>query len=221
MISKHLLVTVICAICVAVALSLGPRARAVEPDLLDRKIQPTVLKGETIVQALDVLTEHGIPIGIEMGDPKLTPARKINLNLKETNVKEFLDAVIAKDPQYTWKLEGGIIHVWPVVGRDAFLTSLLDTKVSQFAIAGGSSRYDIYNDIMNLPEIKVQLVLADVAPLIFLTSGTMQKVEKEVLFVESNLTLRQVLDEMVKKTNISRWVITRWGDKSEYITLTS
>lgn len=219
--SKHLLVTVICAICIAVALSFGPRARAVEADLLDRKIPPTVIKGETIVQALDLLTEHGIPIGIEMGDRKLTSARKINLNLKETNVKEFLDAVIAKDPQYTWKLEGGIIHVWPVVGRDAFLTSLLDTKVSQFAIAGGSSRYKIYNDIMNLPEIKVQLVVADVAPLIFLSSGTMQKVEKDVLFVESNLTLREVLDEMVKKTNISRWVITRWGDKSEYITLKS
>ena len=74
---------------------------------------------------------------------------------------------------------------------------------------------------MNLPEIKVQLVVADVAPLIFLSSGTMQKVEKDVLFVESNLTLREVLDEMVKKTNISRWVITRWGDKSEYITLKS
>jgi hypothetical protein len=219
-ISKHL-VKVICAICVAVAFSFVPRARTAERDLLDRKIPPTVIKGESIDQALGLLTEHAIPIGIEMGDQKLAPARKIDLNLKETSVKEFLDSVIAKDPQYTWKLEEGIIHVWPVVGRDALLTRLLDTKVSHFGIAGGSSRYKIYNDIMSLPEIKVQLVVADVAPMIFLSSGTMQKVEKDVLFTKSNLTLRGLLDRMVIKTDISRWVITRWGEKSEYITLKS
>ena len=111
-----------------------------------RQIRQTAIKGETFDQALGILTRnYGIPIGIELGDPKLTARREIELNLPETNVREFLDSLVAKDPQYTWKLEGGVIHVRPLKGRDALLTALLDTKVSHFAFAEGASRYRIFS----------------------------------------------------------------------------
>lgn len=215
---------IICAICVFLQSPFWhvEKAQDFESDLLARRISPTVIKGETIEQALSVLSDdYGIPMGIETGDESLGPARKIDLKLQETTVEEFLNSVVAKDPQYTWKLEGGIIHVWPLTGRDPLLTILLDTKVSPFAITSGSTRYRVYHEILNLPEIKVQLSVADVAPLIFLSSGTMRKVEKDLLFTESNLTLREVLDRMATTTDIKRWVLMRWGKNSEFVTLRS
>lgn len=66
-----------------------------------------------------------------------------------------------------------------------------------------------------------QLIIADVAPMIFLSSGTMRRVGKEISFEESNVTLRELLDRIILKTDIKRWVLLRWGKNSEYITLRS
>jgi hypothetical protein len=191
-----------------------------EPDLLTRHIRTTTIKGESIAQILDRLAwDYEIPLGIELGDDNLTPRREITLDLPETNLKDFLNSVIAKDPRYTWKLEGGVIHVWPVSERDTLLAALLDEKISHFAIMGEVSTYGIYQDIMDLPEIKSKLVVAGVEPLTFRGPGSWAKLGKETLFSESNLTLRELLDRIVLKTEIRQWVISRGGKNSEYITL--
>ena len=223
---QHVANTAAYAIAITFALLLGLslelRVSAFgEPDLLTRRIKATAIKGETIDQVLGRLPEYGIPAGIEVGDEKLTPRRQINLDLPETNLKDFLDSVVAKDPRYTWKVEGGVVHLWPVKGRDTLVTSLLDVKVSHFAIIGDSSRYAIFNDIMNLPEIRSQLVIAGVDPLIFLNSGSMRRLGKETTFSETNVTLRELLDKIVVQTEIKQWVIIRWGKNNEYITLRS
>jgi hypothetical protein len=54
---------------------------------------------------------------------------------------------------------------------------------------------------------------------IFLSSGSMTKLAKGTLFEESSLTLRQLLDQIVLKTEMKQWAISRWGEKNEYITL--
>ena len=220
---KHQAMTQIYAIgFVAVLLfTFAPAASAFnESDVLTLDIKATVIKGETIAQIFDRLaSDYDIPIGIELGDEKLTPRREINLDLPETNLKDFLDAVIAKEPRYTWKLEGGVIHVWPVNGRDTLLTALLDTKISHFAIVGEVNRYAVYYDIMDLPEIRSRLVVAGVEPLTFRGPGSAAKAGKETVFNESNLTLRELLDKIVLKTEIKQWVISRWGKNSEFISL--
>jgi serine/threonine protein kinase len=141
------------------------------------------------------------------------------LELPETNLKDFLDSVIAKDPRYRWKLERGVIHVWPVSERDTLLATLLDTKVSHFSIIGQISRNRIYDDIMSLPEISSKLVSAGVEPLTFNGPGSWAKLGENTFFDESNLTLRELLDRIVLKTEIRQWVLSRWGKNSEYISL--
>jgi hypothetical protein len=190
-------------------------------DLLSLPIRATVIKGESIDQVLDLLAvEYGIPVGIELGDSKLK-RQEIDWTVPETNVKAFLDSLITKDSRYTWKLEGDIIHVWPVTERDPFVTTLLNTKISHFSFTEGTTRSTIFNNIVKLPEIQTQLSVAEVAPLIFLNFGSMHRVGKGISFYESNLTLRELLDRIVLKTDIKRWVIIRWGDRGEYITLRS
>lgn len=110
---KQFATTAISAIGLIVLMAFGfvPQASGfTEPDLLIRPIKATAIKDESIDQILDRLaSDYEIPVGIELGDEKLTPRREISLDLPETNLKEFLDSVIAKDPRYTWKLEGGVI----------------------------------------------------------------------------------------------------------------
>jgi hypothetical protein len=222
---KQFAIMRVCAICLAILLHFGFAAEACGIDgseLLTQKVRAIKIKGETFDQVLGILTsDYGIPIGIEFGDPKLIGRHEIDLNLPETNLKEFLDTVISKDPRYRWKLEGGVIHVRPITGCDAFITTLLDTKISHFAFTEGATRYAIFNDILMLPEIQTQLIVADVAPMVFLNFGSMHRVGKGISFDESNLTLREMLDRIILKTDIKRWVIARWGENSEFITLKS
>lgn len=216
----------VCAICLALLLSFSfvSEARSFDgADLLAQQIRPTSIKGETIDQVLDILTsDYGIPIGIVLGDERTTPRREIDLNLPETTVKDFLDSVIGKDPRYTWKLEGRVIHVRPSTGSDAFLTTLLDTRISHFGFSKDATRYAIFSDILKVPEIQTKLIVADVEPLIF-RMGPMQRVGMGISFQESNLTLRELLDRIILKTDIKRWVLLRWhwGESGEYITLRS
>jgi hypothetical protein len=224
-ITKREFAMMVRAICVALlfAFAFVPEARGFdEPDLLSQPTRPTVIKAETLEGVLATLTsDYGVPIGIELVDEKSTPSRRMDLNLRETTLKDFLDAVVAKDPRYTWKLEGGVIHVRPSKERDALLSALLDTKISHFGFTEGLTRYAIFNDLMKVPEIQTQLIVADVAPLIFINFGLMHRVGKGISFQESNLTLRELLDRMLLKTDIKRWVLLRWGKNSEYITLRS
>jgi hypothetical protein len=190
-------------------------------DLLTVQIKATTIKGESIDQVIGHLIEYGIPIGIDLGNENLTPPRTFDLDLPQTTVKHFLDSVIAKDPRYTWKLEGGVVHVWPVKARDALVATLLDTKIGHFSFTGGVSRYQIQNEIMDLPEISSQLIVAGVGPLMIHNFDNMAKLEARTFFEESNVSLRELLDRIVLKTDIKAWVIIRWGKNSEYITLKS
>ena len=196
---------------------------AQESDLLSLRIKATAVKDESIDEVLgDLAVDYQIPVGIELGDSKLTPRRKIEMDLPEMKLKDFLDSLVAKDPRYTWKLERGVIHLSPVTARDIFGESLLDTKISNFTMSDKTTRRGVFSDILNLPEIGSKLVIADVAPLTFiLTFGPPQRLEKEFFLSESNLTLRELLDRLVLKTEIKRWVISRWGDNNEYISLRS
>lgn len=225
MTKRQFAMMVVCAICVALPLpfSFVSEARGFDgPDLLTQQIRATAIKGKTLEEALATLTsDYGVPIGIELGYQKLTaPRREIDLNLPETTVKDFLDSVTAKDPRYTWKLEGGVIHVRPLTGRDPLLTALLDTRISHFGFTEGATRYRIFSDILSVPEIQTQLIVADVAPL-FIVIGSMHRIGKGISFQESNLTLRELLDRITLKTDIKRWVLVRWGENGEFITLRS
>jgi len=222
MTKRHVTPAVFAICSVLLLFSFVPEARAFdEPSFLARRIRPVVVKGGTVDRVLGTLSsDYGIPIGIELGDEKHNPLRKIDLNLPETTVKDFLDAVVAKDPRYTWKLEGGVIHFRPSTARDALLTTLLDTKISHFAFAEGSTSYGIFSDILQLPEVGSKLVVADVAH-ISIIIGSMQRVGKGVPFEESNLTMRELLDRIILKTDIKHWVLMRWGKNGEYITLRS
>src|SRR5687768_3225669 len=223
MTKRHVTPAVFAICSVLLLFSFVPEARAFdEPSFLARRIRPVVVKGGTVDRVLGTLSsDYGIPIGIELGDEKHNPLRKIDLNLPETTLEEFLDAVIAKDQRYTWKLEGGVIHFRPSTARDALLTTLLDTKISYFGFTEGTTRYAIFSNLLKVPEIKTQLIVADVAPLVFLSSGTMRKVGTGISFEESNLTMRELLDRIILKTDIKHWVLMRWGKNGEYITLRS
>jgi hypothetical protein len=89
---KHLAIAIhTIGVAIFLGFFFGSEARAFEePDLLTIEIKATAIRDESIDQVLGPLVEYGIPVGIELGDEKLTPRREFNLDLPETNLKDFL-----------------------------------------------------------------------------------------------------------------------------------
>jgi hypothetical protein len=219
---KHVAIIAIYFLSLCIFHSFSAGVACAQADVLNQSIRAVTIKGQTITQALEILTsEYQIPIGIELANQKDNPQSRIDLELPQTTLKEFLDSVVSKDSRYTWRLEGEVVHVWPKTDRDTLVATLLDTKISHFAVEDGASRYRIHNDILDLPEIKTKLIVADVAPMLFLNFSSMDKLDKGVVFEVSDLTLKDLLNRLAQKTKIKRWVIRRWGDHNEFITLSS
>ena len=189
-----------------------------ETNLLQRRIGPTQTTGQTIDQLLATISaQYQIPIGMDLADANQKDC-EINLDLPETNLKSFLDSVVNKDPRYNWTLGNGVIHISPVKGRDSLLAKLLETRLTHFAFAEGATRYRIKSDILEIPEIKTQLISAGVEPMI-LPKSSMISLGDGVALNETNLTLSDLLDKIILKGDVKSWTLARWGANNEYIVL--
>lgn len=180
-------------------------------NLLDRRTRAIKIRNKPIGSVLATIAyDNGIPIGLDSGDLEHLPDRDISLDVPGTSLRILLDKVIEKEPRYTWKLIGSVIHVWPATTRDPLIVALLETKISRFAFAEDTSKNKIQIDLMELPEIKTQMTIARVEPLVFINSPlSPTNTLKRVSLDESNLRLREILDKIILGPEVKQWVITR------------
>ena len=106
---------------------------------------------------------YDVPIGLEVAQGG-TSSPEIHLNFRDATLRQVFDAIVAADSRYEWIVDRGVINFRPRVTRDLFLKDLLDTRVSEFRIPGGTNSYDVRVALANLPEIKAKMDRADVTP---------------------------------------------------------
>ena len=106
---------------------------------------------------------------------------------------------------------GGVIHFSPATTRDPLIAALLDTRISRFAFADDTSKNQIQIDLMELPEIKMQMNTAGVEPSVFRQIPPLSptNILRGVSLDESNLRLRKILDKIILGPEVKQWVITR------------
>ena len=189
-------------------------------DLLDRSVGPIKIKCESIDEILEILSvSYKIPIGISLADAKKSPDRQIDVNLPEMVLKSVLDFLVMQDPRYKGKVEGNVVNFFPVKDYDPLVTSLLDTNLSRVSFSSQLRLSDIRYEIFDLPEINAKLVQANVAPLMFeMGIPSTDKIGASLKF--SNLSLRELLDQITLNTSRRFWRLARWGDANKYIALT-
>jgi hypothetical protein len=202
-------------------------AQSADTVLLDREVKALDFKNELIHSVLEeVSSRNRIPIGVvrvtlkQTHDLELTNEPKISVKLKPTKLRTVLDTLVEKDPRYTWKLEDGVVHVFPVSERDALIDSLLDTRISYFGYSEEMRRHGIYKSIWDVPEIASQLIVADVYPLQLFMGPVRRNEGMGLRLDERNITLRALLDKILLKSDITQWSLTRWGARGRIVTLT-
>ena len=134
------------------------------------------------------------------------------LNLKKGKLSDLLTQFAAEHDRYTWKIEGGVVSVFPKDGhRDPRLRELLATEVGNFSVKEKTDCQTFAQSLLNTPEVRE--TLGGYA----LTYDTgrfggfyIQQLGQSFSLNVSNVRLKEVLDKVVKESPVAKtWVIRR------------
>jgi len=159
-----------------------------------------------------------VPIGLEVARGG-TKSPEIYLNFRDANLRQVLDAIVAKDGRYEWTLHNGVVNVTPRADRDVLLRDILDTKVREFSIKKGTNSFDLRLALANLPEVKRKLEEADVTAKISAFTNADSQDLKDLRLAITDTTFRDILNQIIKTSDLKYWIVNRDGAHGEYLIL--
>jgi hypothetical protein len=174
------------------------------------------LHDATLLLALNTLAvDHRVPIGFEQAMDSRDNLNR-HIRLQSGTLKTVLDSLVAQEPRYSWELRNGTINITPVVGRDQFLERFLDTKVSHFEPPTGTTdKFKLRDAVLALPEVRKLLEAngVTVKPYDYLNYRSIYS--DDVNLAMTNTDVREVLNNIARRTEHKIWSLERLGEKRE------
>jgi len=193
-------------------ISLFASTKQQETDILDKKV--TFRAGSyTASNLLDLLSlKAKAPIGFE--EIPCEEERKITINITSGKVREILDEFVREDKRYKWVKIKNVINVMPKDTRD----SVLDVKISVFSFTNIDID-DARIAILESYELKTKLAALN---LIGSNStdydGPLRDMSQFSIDL-SNVTVRDILNEVLRQGRNRYWKAYRYGDNNKYFTI--
>ena len=192
----------------------GPR------DLADMRLENVRIKAQSIGQLFSSLSlSHNIPIGLEvaLGDDETDT---YDLDFREGTLSDLLAQFVARHDQYTWEIRDGVVNVFPKDGyRDVVLGELLGAEISDFTVKKETSCWALEDSLVTTPEIKRILTTHGITPRGRHFVGVyIPQVGREFTLNVSNLTLRSILNKVVKESPVAKsWLVKRYDSDGKFL----
>lgn len=208
------------ALCVLALAAPSGFGRSKDEALLNRRVRNVRLERANLPVALAAFAdEYLIPAGAEYTAGGWEGPR-VSVAVREGTVRDVLDALTAQDPRYEWRVYDGVVNVVPKAGRDELLEAVLSTEVSRFTVEPGTSVSDIKANIVALPEVKAKLDRAKVVVRLGeLRGGEFSPPAPDFALRVSNASVRDILNQIVRTSEVKYWVVNRYGDNNEIFLL--
>ncbi len=180
-------------------------------DFLSRKITLVVkdLDEEAALRTLSSIAQVSIGFqkDLESKDPTL-----ISMTIRKGTVRDALEAFIKANSHYKWETIGNVINIVPKNNPD----SLLEVMVNNFRFDDTNLR-DLGLAIGELPEIATRLrEMRLTHPKMLLAFGSPPPAHQFSIDLPPS-TLRDILNELLRRNYTRFWVVKRSGNNSEYV----
>jgi len=167
--------------------------------------------------ALDDFTRTcGVPTGIDLEMP--LKQRRLSVDVSRGTVIDVLNAIVAQEPSYKWVKVNGVINVMP----EEHENSILDLRIPHLQLANADSS-GVHAAIVSLPEVKEWLEqnhLTERTPnYMEIIVGKNRDVMPRVSLDLHDMTLREILNRILKSCRFHSWVVARWGEKNQYLSI--
>ena len=154
---------------------------------------------------------YDIPLGLEIprggGDSGNTSYR---VDLEEGTLSDLLAQFVKEHKQYTWKIDNGVVSVFPTDDyRDPLLRELLGTEISSFSVPGRKSAGEFGENLLATVEIRRILephgIVVDTG---YLGGFHIPHLGRQFSFDVSNMQTKAILDKVIKESPFARnWII--------------
>lgn len=207
------------ALCVLACLLIGGvsvRAQenpAAKPrvDLAQMRLKNVEIERESIAGLFAALSfSYDIPIGLEIargGDE----VSLYQINFQKGTLSDLLTRFVAQYDVYDWKIEDGVVSVFPKKDyRDPLIRELLLTEIRSFAVEEKTSTMGFGNSLLSTREAKS---LIESIGMNYDTGHIggfyIQQLGQKFSFEVSNTRLKSILDKVIKESPVARnWTIS-------------
>lgn len=177
--------------------------QSLHKDILQKRISITLTNVDLLVALKTLSRENQISIGVEYSE-STTGSNQLNehitFNTSQLPLKSVLRKLVEAEPQFIWHVTNDVINVMPRKSSN----SPLDTKVSSFKVED-MTKNDITDTIYDLPEFRQALELAGLSPGFIIIVKPLQEDKTKISISLTNTTVRDILNEIAKKTNNKFW----------------
>ena len=137
----------------------------------------------------------------------------------DLQLADVLNLIISQKPSYIWEASGGGIRVFPKGEfRDPLLATLLETSLGHFTISKSLVKLNFREALTRRPELAYPLASYGVQPsneafhrLDIQSFGGDFSVDLE------NVSVRSILDTVIKNSRTKYWFINRDGENRQYL----
>jgi len=165
-----------------------------------------------------ISADYDVPLGFEAATQGEEPI--LSVMIQGRLLQDVLDDIVKKDPRYEWQIVDGVINVRPKSQRDGLLANVLETRVDVFEIKRDSRLFQVKREILELPHVRALLEQEKVAygPDVKL-GGEFAKFGQDFSLNVSNVTVREILNRIIRNSDVKYWVVNRYGKNKEYFVM--
>jgi hypothetical protein len=210
---------IVFALVTLLGISLGEEVASPPQDPLHQEITNYKTDESGVFVEMQKLSRrYRVPLGIE-ADSRWPDAKHVSVTISRGTVADIFNALVQHVPDYKWVESSGVVNVMPRQGSGG----VLDVTIARFR-ANKATPDAIVAAIGSSPEVKAwvsqnRIVERDFfTPSILVGKGGKTDQPRVSLSVK-NATLRDILNTIVKKPGFHVWLVGRYGEHSQYLSI--
>lgn len=209
------------SVLIAAPLAQGCVRASQKVDLAQMPLENVRIKVQSIEEFFSHLSfSYDIPVGLEVAqnDSQLDVYR---IDFKRGTLSDLLMTFVAEHNQYAWRIEGGVVSVFPKDNyRDPILRELLATEISRFSVKEKTSSWGFGESLLSTPEIRRILkrhrLTYDAG---YLGGFYIQQLGQRFAFDVTKVRVKPILDKVVKESPVARIWTMRKNSSAQTLSL--
>ena len=179
------------------------------------------IEAKTMNQALaEVAYKYSVPISLEAAtNEDFSKSRRVTVQVTKGKIADVLDSIVKQKPAYTWEVRDMGIRVFPRSEfRDPLLQTLLELRISRFVLPKRAARLTFRQTLSGKPELKGLLASYGVSSSIeVFAPDDIAPFGSDFSLDVENVTVRSILDRIIKDSPTKYWFINRDGENRQYL----
>lgn len=143
-------------------------------------------------------------------------------SLKSKTLRGVLDEIVTTYDEFSWRMDGLIIEILPKKGTDSLAEKFLDTNVPQLFIDMRLDKLNVGSYICETDAAQQKLTILGLTDMHLYSS--VKGLEYDLRgsagsYLFQNKSVREICDEIVRKSGLKFWTVLRWGNRGQFLTI--